>query len=322
MRLEQVRDEASEPSETSRDAPAALIRRVGARVRAAREAKGLARRVLSERSGVSPRYLAQLEGGEGNISIGLLQRVATALERPVEALVADDDSAADEAARLGALYRGADAAVRTRVLELLDPDGARGRRAGRVCLIGLRGAGKSTLGARVAEALGVAFVELNREIERHAGIPVGEIIALYGDEGYRRLEADVLGEVVAMHERAVLAVAGGVVEQPETFAEVLGRFHTVWLRASPTEHMERVRAQGDLRPMAGDPRAMARLREILEARESRYRQAGHHLDTDGRSVEASASELGELIRSHGLLDATRDGRGDGARTPRRARRSV
>ena len=287
---------------------AALIRRVGERVRAARKAEGLPRRVLSERSGVSPRYLAQLEAGEGNISIGLLERVAIALGRPIETLVGAEDSPRDGAvgavgaAELVALYRGADAAARARAFEALDPGRRRASKAERVCLIGLRGAGKSTLGAALGEALGVPFVELNREIERDAGVPVGEIIALYGNEGYRRLEAEALDDVVATHERVVLAVAGGLVEQASTFAEVLARFHTVWLRAAPFEHMERVRAQGDLRPMAGDPRAMARLREILEAREALYGRAEHHLDTAGRSVDASLAELRELVRARALLE--------------------
>ena len=292
------------PDPTTLEASAAaLIVRVGERVRDARKSVRFSRRELSERSGVSPRYLAQLEGGEGNVSIGLLQRIALALGRPIEALVAADDVSEDEVARLVARYRSADAAARERVLRALDPERLRERKAERLCLIGLRGAGKSTLGARLGEVLDVPFVELNEEIERAAGIPVGETIALYGEEGYRRLEADTLRDIIATRERVVLAVAGGVVEQPDTFAEVLARFHTVWLVADPEEHMARVRAQGDLRPMAGDPRAMVRLREILSAREPRYRQAEHHLDTGGRTVEASLAELCELVASHDVFPA-------------------
>lgn len=280
---------------------AALIARVGERVHAARKAKRFSRRELSERSGVSPRYLAQLEVGEGNISIGLLQRIALALERPIEALVGTDDALNDDVSRLVARYRSADVATRERVLRVLDPQRLRERKAERLCLIGLRGAGKSTLGALLGEAMDVPFIELNKEIERSAGIPVGETIALYGEEGYRKLEADTLNDIIATRERVVLAVAGGVVEKPVTFAEVLGRFHTVWLKADPAEHMARVRAQGDLRPMAGNPRAMEQLREIVVARETRYRQAEHHLDTSGRTVKASLAELRELIASQDIL---------------------
>ena len=289
------------PAGLADDAVGHLTRRLGERVRAVRKRRGLSRRALSELSGVSPRYLAQLESGEGNTSIALLQRVAIALERPIEALVAADDPLTGETDELVRLYRRADAAGRTRALQALDPERLRADRAGRICLIGLRGAGKSTLGPMLGDALGVPFVELNREIERGAGMPIGEIIALYGDEGYRKLEADTLEAIVAAHERVVLAVAGGVVEAESGFAQVLTRFHTVWIRASAAEHMERVRAQGDLRPMAGNPQAMAQLHDILREREARYRRAELHLDTGGRDVEASRRELVELVRSSGIV---------------------
>lgn len=280
---------------------AALIDQVGQRVYTARKAKRLSRRELSERSGVSPRYIVRLEGGEGNISIGLLQRIAIALERPIDWLVGTDDALADDVARLIVRYRNADAATRETVLRVLDPEQLRERKAERLCLIGLRGAGKSTLGARLSKEMNLAFIELNQEIERSAGMPVGELIAMYGQDGYRKLEADTLKTIIATRERLVLAVAGGVVEQSDTFAEVLGRFHTVWLKASAIEHMERVRAQGDMRPMAGNPQAMERLREILVARESRYGQAEHHLDTSGKTIDISLAELRSLIASHGII---------------------
>lgn len=279
----------------------ALINQVAERVYAARKAKRLSRRELSELSGVSPRYLVKLEGGEGNISIGLLQRIAVALGRPIEWLVGTDDILSDELARVVVRYRNADTATRTSVLSLLDPEQLRERKAERVCLIGLRGAGKSTLGARLSKAMGLPFIELNQQIEHNAGMPVGEVIAMYGEEGYRKLEADTLDKIIATRERLILAVAGGVVEEATTFAEVLGRFHTVWLKAEPIEHMERVRAQGDLRPMAGNPKAMEQLREILVARESRYRQAEHHLDTSGKTIDATLSELRSLVSTHGIL---------------------
>ena len=277
----------------SPDAVESLIRRVGQRVRAARSRRGLSRRALSERSGVSPRYLAQLEAGAGNISIGLLQRVALALGQTIEALVA----AEEEATAVGALYGQADAEARRRVMRILDPGRFRERKEERVCLLGLRGAGKSTLGALAGADLGMSFVELNDVIERNAGIPAGEIIALYGQEGYRELEADALEDVAAAHRRVILAVAGGIVEDAGTFATLLERFHTIWVTASPVEHMDRVRAQGDTRPMAGNPRAMVQLRQLLRAREAFYREADRRLDTQGRSIAESRADLAALIAS-------------------------
>ena len=284
------------------DPAAVLIRLVGERVRAVRLAAGLSRRELSETSGVSPRYLAQLEGGEGNISIGLLQRVAGALERPVDSFLAAADPLAAEAAVVADLYRKADAATRASALRILDPERMRAQKAERICLVGLRGAGKSTLGAMLGADLGFPFVELNDEIEKSAGMPTREIIALYGQEGYRELEAAALAEVIEARERVVLAAAGGIVANPETFTRLLSRFHTVWIKASPFEHMERVRAQGDTRPMAGNPQAMVQLRAILKAREALYSETEHRLDTCGKSVEASRAALNALITDQGILE--------------------
>lgn len=280
-----------------------LINLVGARVLAARKSKRYSRRELSERSSVSTRYLVQLESGKGNISIGLLQRVAIALDLSIDTLVRYDDTPSEDVARMVNQYQRADASTRAQVHRILDPQHSRERKSDRVCLIGLRGAGKSTLGARLSQSLQAPFIELNAEIERSAGIPLGEIIALYGEEGYRALEADTFSALVATHERLVMAVAGGLVEQPATFSKVLERCHTIWLKADPTEHMERVRAQGDLRPMAGNPKAMTQLREILLARESRYCQADYHLNTSGKRVDESVADLCELIESNNILRA-------------------
>lgn len=283
------------------DSVAALIDQVGQRVIAARKAKHLSRRELSELSGVSPSYIVRLESGEGNISIGLLQRIAVAIERPIEWLVATDDALTEDIARLIVRYRNASAATRSSVLNLLDPDQLREQKAQRICLIGLRGAGKSTLGARLSESVGLPFIELNHEIEKAASIPVAEIIAMYGDEGYRKLEADTLNAIISTRSRLILAVAGGVVEEPDTFGAILSRFHSIWLKASPNEHMDRVREQGDMRPMRGNPQAMDQLREILDARESRYAQADYQLNTSGKNIDVSLAELCALVESHKML---------------------
>ncbi len=278
-----------------------LIRRVGDRVRKARERKGIPRRVLSEISGVSPRYLAQLEAGKGNISIGLLQRVAAALDHRIEWLVGEEDPWSSDALRVADLFRSAPADIRQSVLRALNPEPAKVRRARRICLIGLRGAGKSTLGALAGQALDIPFVELNAEIEEQSGMAVSEVIALYGQEGYRRLEAQAIERIIATHDTMILAAAGGVVADPETYNTLLGHFHTIWLRTTPEEHMARVRAQGDERPMAGNPEAMEQLKSILTSREAHYARAEAQLDTSGQSVDSSLARLLQLIEERGFL---------------------
>lgn len=280
----------------------ALIARVGERVRKAREMKGIPRRVLSDISGVSPRYLALLEAGEGNISIGLLQRVAEALDHRIEWLVGAEDPWTSDALRMADLFRSAPAETRARVREILSPEPERSLRMNRICLVGLRGAGKSTLGAAAGQTLGLPFVELNREIEAQAGMPVNEVMALYGQEGYRRLEAQALERVIATHEALILAVAGGIVAEPDTYNTLLQHFHTIWVRATPEEHMARVRAQGDTRPMAGNPEAMEQLRHILTSREALYERALAKLETSGRAVDESLQELLDLITGRQFLD--------------------
>ncbi|MFV0514443.1 MAG: helix-turn-helix transcriptional regulator [Jhaorihella sp.] len=280
---------------------AALIQRVGDRVRRARERRGIPRRVLSDMSGVSPRYLAQLEAGEGNISIGLLQRVAIALDHRIEWLVGEDDPWNSDALRVADLFRTASGETQQSVLRVLSPEPEEILRARRICLIGLRGAGKSTLGSLAGKALGIPFVELNSEIEEQSGMPVEEVIALYGQEGYRKLEAQAVTRVIATHDTMILAVAGGIVGEPETFNTLMGHFHTVWLKAAPDEHMARVRAQGDERPMAGNPEAMEQLRSILTSREALYGKALAQLDTTGQSAEEALAQLLALIEERKFL---------------------
>ena len=282
---------------------AALLRSLGTRLRQMRKSKGFSRRSLSERSGVSPRYLAKIEAGDGNISIGLLIKLGAALEQPIEHFLIADAMFHTDLPHVSQLYARADASVRARVLQVLDPERMGLQKAQRLCLVGLRGAGKSTLGARVAKVFGAPFIELNREIEKNAGMALGEIIALYGQEGYRQLEADTLTGIIKGHKRAIVAVAGGIVSEEGSFYHVLSRFHTVWLKASASEHMERVRAQGDVRPMQDNPQAMIQLRQILRSREALYTQSDHVLDTSGKSVEQSQMELSQLIEGCQILNS-------------------
>lgn len=277
----------------------ALMQRVGARLRAAREGGGLSRKALSDASGVSQRYLAQIETGLGNISLALLHRVAAALGLAVEDLVAAAPPDAGATA-IAARYAAAPEETRAAVRRML---GANGGPARRVALIGLRGAGKTTLGRGLAEAEGATFVELNDEVEALGGMAVGDIIALYGQEGYRELEALALDRVAAAHDRVVLAVAGGVVGAPAVYDRLLSRFHAIWLRAAPEEHMARVRGQGDERPMEGHPDAMRALREILAARETDYRRAPAALDTGGRTPAQSLEDLRRLVAAEEFLGA-------------------
>jgi XRE family aerobic/anaerobic benzoate catabolism transcriptional regulator len=272
-----------------------LLSSVGERVRSARARMGLSRRVLAERSGVSQRYLAQLESGQGNISIGLLLRIADALDFRIEWLVAEDDPWTSDVVMISSLLRSATRAQRERVLEILDPENPGLRRASRIAFIGLRGAGKSTLGRLTAAQLGLPFKELNEDIAEASGMPAGEVMALYGPEGYRHLERQSLERIVATYDRLILAVAGGIVSQPETFNYLLRNFHTIWLKAEPEEHMARVRGQGDERPMAGNPDAMAELRNILTSREALYARAEAHVNTSKMTLEKCLAAIIEVI---------------------------
>jgi XRE family aerobic/anaerobic benzoate catabolism transcriptional regulator len=279
-----------------------LIERLSERVRAARKAAGIPRRELSERSGVSPRYLAQLESGEGNISVLLLERVATSLGLKVEDVLSDFGPLSEDTQRVARLYQGSSAEMQGRVRGLLAPQNQTAMRAQRVCLVGLRGAGKSTLGRRAAQALRIPFVELKSEIENRVGMPVSEIMALYGQDGYRGFEAEAIEAVIQQHERVILSVGGGIVAETETFTDLLSRFHTIWIRTSPAEHMERVRAQGDLRPMEGNPQAMDQLKALLGAREPLYGRAQAQVDTSNRPEQSSVNDVLTTIAKHRFID--------------------
>lgn len=280
-----------------------LIICTGKRVREIRKNKGISRQKLSMLSGVSPRYLAQLETGSGNISIGLLQRIAGALETRIEWLIGKDDPNCSDVMRVAEKFRSASVQVQGQVLDALGLEPHDTTRAKRICLIGLRGAGKSTLGGNVAKELDIPFIELNREIEKNSGMPVAEVMALYGQEGYRDLEAQALARIIQAQDKMILAVSGGIISAPETYNLLLRSFHTIWIKTSPEEHMSRVRAQGDVRPMAGNPKAMRQLKAILSSRKTLYEKAQLQLDTSQKTKDTSQKELVELIDAHHFLTA-------------------
>ena len=270
---------------------------LGDRVREARARRGMSRKLLAGDSGVSERYLAQLEAGQGNISILLLRQIATALDVPLTELLAEESGEAVELTLTTQFLKRLPpqklAAVRSQLVR--DYGSARDERMKRIALIGLRGAGKSTLGAKLSKALGAPFVELDRAIEREAGTGLSEIFLLYGQAGYRRYERRCLERVLERSDRAVIATGGSIVSEPGTYELLLSACFTVWLKAEPEEHMARVIAQGDTRPMAGNAQAMEDLRRILDGRAALYGQADVTVDTAGKTPEQSLSALRKAV---------------------------
>jgi XRE family aerobic/anaerobic benzoate catabolism transcriptional regulator len=258
---------------------------------------GMSRKVLAKVSGISERYIAQLESGKGNVSIVLLRRVSNAMGAHLEDLIPAADPAPDWLV-IRDLLRKATPAQIAQAKDVLAGHSASTHRASfsGIALIGLRGAGKSTLGKILAKKIGWNFVELNKEVEAQNGLSVAEIIALYGQEGFRRMEQTALNQLLARKELMVLATGGGIVSEPLTFDLILSSFYTIWLKAEPEEHMMRVRRQGDLRPMADDRSAMAELRNILVSREPLYARASATVDTAGLSVDAAAARLIDAVR--------------------------
>ena len=267
------------------------------RVRRMRGLAGMSRKVLAQVSGISERYIAQLESGKGNVSIVLLRRIANAINAPLDDIIPGSEPSPDWPVIRDLLKKASPSQI-AEVKDLL-AGGASAplrRSFSGIALIGLRGAGKSTLGKMLAERIGWSFVELNKEIERQNGLSVAEIIALYGQEGFRRMEQAALQQLLARKELMVLATGGGIVSEPVTFDLILNAFYTIWLKAKPEEHMARVRGQGDLRPMADDRSAMAELRNILVSREPLYARANAVVDTAGLTVEAAAARLSEVVQ--------------------------
>jgi len=240
-----------------------FLQTFGERVRAERARRGLSRKALADASEISERYITQLESGKGNVSILLLRHIAAALGMSLSRLIAE-----------------------------AEPETTR---AERIALVGLRGAGKSTLGAAVARHRGVPFFELDREVERISGSSLAAIFELYGQDVYRRYELEALQELLEAHPRFVVATGGGIVSEGATYELLLRNCFTVWVRTSPEEHMGRVVAQGDRRPMAASKQAMDDLRRILEERTPLYARADVRIDTTGKSEEQTVAELLALL---------------------------
>jgi XRE family aerobic/anaerobic benzoate catabolism transcriptional regulator len=278
---------------------AAYLGALGERVRNLRAQRGMTRKILARDSGVSERYLALLEAGEGNVSVVLLKRIAHALHVPAAELLREERIATAVAGRdalEGLVHRLSPAQIQ-RATDLLrrEFDGHAQARAQRIALVGLRGAGKSSLGALLAKRIKAPFVELDREVEREAATSLNEIFLLYGQAGYRRYERAALERILARHPRVVIATGGSIVSEQETYDLLLTSCYTVWLKAAPEEHMARVVAQGDTRPMKGNREAMDDLRRILNTRAALYGRADCTIDTSGRALEQSLADIAAIV---------------------------
>ncbi len=289
-----AKDEASK----AQNADETFLTAVAKSVRAARARRGMTRKQLANDSGVSERLLAQLEMGEGNTSIVLLRRITDALNFSLTDLFMDVREPQPEKRFIqNLLERLPDHRLQEVAQRLTREFGEDLKlRWSRLALIGLRGAGKSTLGAKIAKEFKAPFVELDAEIEKDAGIPLAEIFSLYGQSGYRRIERRTLERVLQQYQRVIISVGGGVVSEKENYDYLLKNCFTVWIKAQPEEHMARVIAQGDFRAMENNDEAMEDLRRILEAREPFYERADGTVDTSGESEEKSFAKLKSVIQ--------------------------
>jgi len=277
-------------------ADAEFIRSLGTRVRESRARRGMSRKALALNADVSERYLAQVENGETNPSIMVLRHVSAALGVTLMELLESQQDSTEYRLIRRFLEQLAPSRLEDALLCLMREFGKEdASRRKRIALVGLRGAGKSTLGRALSTELGTPFVELNSAIEAEAGMNLNEIFMLYGQPGFRRLERRCLENIVAQHESAVITVGGGIVSEAETFNLLLMNCFTVWVKASPEEHMARVVAQGDLRPMEGSAEAMEDMRRILAAREALYSKADFTLDTTGCPPEECLRKLRQAV---------------------------
>jgi XRE family aerobic/anaerobic benzoate catabolism transcriptional regulator len=277
-----------------------ILRFLAKRVRELRSRRGMTRKMAARDARVSERHWAQLETGDGNVSIVLLRRIASALGVSLLELFSSDLEEPAEKQLIQRFLKRLPAhrleEVTARLMrEFGQEENVRRRR---IAMIGLRGAGKSTLGSRWSEEANLPFVELDREIEKDTGMPLSEIFSLYGQSGYRAIEKRTLERVLCENDRLVVSVGGGVVSEKETFDYLLSHCYTVWIKAQPEEHMSRVMAQGDFRAIKGNNQAMDDLRRILEAREPLYRKADMCLDTSGLSIEESFARLKAAVQEN------------------------
>ena len=276
----------------------ALMLSIGRQVRLQRTRRGITRRELSRRTDISERYLGEIEKGRANVTVGLLLRIAETLGQPLSAFLPANEGKARISQPLGKLLSrlspNQQAALYRRLLRetKAEMDGVRG-----IALIGLRGAGKSTLGAMLAKANKVPFIRLTDTIQDLSGMATGELLEMMGPDAYRRLERQALERIVQNHPMAVLEAGGGLVLETDTFNLLMQAYRVIWLKAAPEEHMQRVMDQGDLRPMAGNSQAMYELRLILKEREPYYSQADNVIDTAGRDIDDVFSELNALCRA-------------------------
>jgi XRE family transcriptional regulator, aerobic/anaerobic benzoate catabolism transcriptional regulator len=273
---------------------AAFLAEIGRAVRRNRAKRGMTRRQLAQASLTSERYLAQIESGTGNPSVCVLRAIAQALDLPPSALL--PEASAHTAALGGVLDLVAQVPEQElpalgKEIEARLARTAGADRAQRIALIGLRGAGKSTLGRMLAQHLGWPFIELDRCVEEDYGARIPDLIEMAGTATFRRHERGALERVITEHEAAIITTAGGIVANPESYALLQRRTHTVWIKARPEEHMSRVMAQGDFRPMAQNRQAMTDLVAILEARRADYAHAEAEVDTSGDAVEQSFAKL-------------------------------
>ena len=273
---------------------AAFLAAIGSEVRRSRAKRGMTRRQLAQASQTSERYLAQIESGVGNPSVSVLRAIAQALDLPCSALLPEVGA---RTAALGAILdllaqvpEGELPALANDIETRLARPGSADR-ARRIALVGLRGAGKSTLGRMLAQHLSWPFIELDRLIEEDYGASIPDLIEMAGTATFRRHERSALDRIITAHEAAIITTAGGIVANPETYALLLRRTHTIWIKARPEDHMSRVMAQGDFRPMAQNRAAMADLMAILEARRADYSRAEAEIDTSGDAIEQSFAKL-------------------------------
>jgi XRE family aerobic/anaerobic benzoate catabolism transcriptional regulator len=303
----EIKPRAKPPAKGSEKRPAqeeradhdAFVAAVGRLVRQSRAKLGMTRRQLAEGSGASERYLAQIESGQGNPSVIILRAIAHALDVPIiELLPRTNGRTAAMSHILDVLARLPPSELPA-IAELIERRAARdvaSDRARRIALVGLRGAGKSTLGRSLAHELGCPFIELDRLVEQDYGARIPDLIEMAGLATFRRYERTCLERVIDEHPAAVIATAGGIVSNAETYALLLRRTHTIWIKARPDEHMSRVMEQGDFRPMAQNREAMADLVAILDARRGDYARAEAELDTGGEAMEESFAKLQAIVQ--------------------------